>query len=172
MACNLSSGRKVPCKSSVGGLKAIYFADYGTLGGVTKSGSTITDILGTPTWYQFDIQGNSSLESTINSSRENGTTFYTQTLSLTLPFLDAATQDQIKILAHGRPHIIVEDKNGSKFMVGLENGADVTGGTIVTGAALGDLSGYTLTFEAMEKDAPYFVTEVISASGTQIDPTA
>ena len=35
--------------------------------------------------------------------------------------------------------------------MGLENGADVSGGTIVTGAAMGDLSGYTLTFSGMEK---------------------
>ena len=32
MACLLTSGRALPCKSSVGGLKAIYFADFGTLG--------------------------------------------------------------------------------------------------------------------------------------------
>ena len=35
--------------------------------------------------------------------------------------------------------------------MGLENGADVSGGSIVTGAAMGDLSGYTLTFSGMEK---------------------
>ena len=42
-------------------------------------------------------------------------------------------------------------------MVGLENGADLTGGTIVTGAAMGDLSGFTLTFTAQETAPPNFV---------------
>lgn len=172
MGCVLSSGRVVPCKSSVGGLKAVYFADYGTLGGVQATGSIISDILGTPTWYKFDLKGSSSLESTVTSDRGTGTTFYEQTLNLTLTFLDAATQDQVKILAHGRPHVVVEDNNGNFLMVGLEHGADVTGGSIVTGASMGDLSGFTLTFAAQEKDPPYFVTEAISASATVIDPTA
>ena len=42
-----------------------------------------------------------------------------------------------------RPHVAVEDYNGNVFIMGLENGAEVTGGTIVTGAAMADLSGYT-----------------------------
>ena len=31
MACDLSLGRKEPCKDVVGGIKAVYFADFGDL---------------------------------------------------------------------------------------------------------------------------------------------
>lgn len=175
MACLLTSGRALPCKSSVGGLKAVYFADYGTLGDATIVGGEITGLSGTPDFFKFDIKGNSSLETTINSSRENGTTFYTQTLNLTLTTLDKATQEEIKLLAASRPHIAVEDYNGNFFLVGLENGAEVTGGTIVSGAAMGDLSGFTLTMEGQETAPAYFVTASIitaAASATQIDPNA
>ena len=41
--------------------------------------------------------------------------------------------------------------------MGLEHGADVSGGTIVTGAAMGDLSGYTLTLSAMERKPANFM---------------
>ena len=175
MACALTSGRSLPCKSAVGGLKTVYYADYGTLGTATITAGEITALTGTPTWYQYDIKGNSSLETTINSSRENGTTFYTQTLNLTLTYLDKSTQEEIKLLAAARPHIAVEDYNGNFFLVGLEHGAEVTGGTVVSGAAMGDLSGFTLTFEAMETSPAYFVTSTVitdDASGTQIDPDA
>jgi len=175
MACALTTGRSLPCKSAVGGLKTVYFADYGTLGTATISSGEITALSGTPTWYQFDIKGNSSLETTVNSSRENGTTFYTQTLNLTLTFLDKGTQEEIKLLAAARPHIAIEDYNGNFFLVGLEHGAEVTGGTIVSGAAMVDLSGFTLTFEAMETAPAYFVTSTVvtdDASATQIDPDA
>jgi hypothetical protein len=40
---------------------------------------------------------------------------------------------------------------------------------------MGDLSGFTLTFEAMETAPAYFVTSTVitsDASGTQIDPDA
>ena len=175
MACLLTSGRALPCKSSVGGLKAVYFADYGTLGATTIASGEITAIAGTPDFFKFDIKGNSSLETTINSSRENGTTFYTQTLNLTLPVLDKATQEEIKLLATARPHVAIEDYNGNFFMVGLEHGAEVTGGTIVSGAAMGDLSGFTLTLEGQETDPAYFVTSTVitsNESASQIDPNA
>ena len=76
MGCLITSGRKVPCKSAVGGIKTIYFADYGTLGDATIVSGEITGVSGTPTWFQFDVKGNSSMETAITSSRENGTTFY------------------------------------------------------------------------------------------------
>jgi len=175
MACALTTGRSLPCKSAVGGLKTVYFADYGTLGTATISAGEITALSGTPSWYQYDIKGNSSLETTVNSSRENGTTFYTQTLNLTLTYLDKATQEEIKLLAAARPHVAIEDYNGNFFLVGLEHGAEVTGGSIVSGASMADLSGFTLTFEAMETAPAYFVTSTVitdDASATQIDPDA
>jgi len=175
MACLLTSGRALPCKNSVGGLKAVYFADYGTLGAETIVAGEITALAGTPDFFKFDIKGNSSLETTINSSRENGTTFYTQTLNLTLTVLDKATQEEIKLLAASRPHVAIEDYNGNFFMVGLEHGAEVTGGTIVSGAAMGDLSGFTLTMEAMETSPANFTVSTVvtdNESATQIDPNA
>lgn len=173
MACLLTTGRALGCKKSVGGLKAVYFADYGTLGTVTETAGEITAITGTPDFFKYDIKGNSSLETTINSSRENGTTFYTQTLNLTLPVLDKATQEEIKLLSSSRPHVAIEDYNGNFFLVGLEHGAEVTGGTIVSGAAMGDLSGFTLTLEGQEVAPAPFVTSTVitdNESSSQIDP--
>lgn len=176
MACLLTTGRSLPCKNSVGGLKSVGFADYGSLGTLTISAGEVT------AWsevsveiYQYDIKGNSSLETTITSSRENGTTFYQSALNLTLPYLDKATQEEIKLLASARPHVFVEDYNGNWFLLGSEHGCEVTGGTIVTGAAMGDLSGMTLTFDAQEKQPPYFVTPATvtaDISATKIDPEA
>lgn len=173
MACTLTTGRKVPCKSAVGGLKTVYFADYGTLGAATLVGGEVTALAGSPALFQFDIKGNSSLETAVNSSRENGTTFYESTLNLTLTFLEKATQEELKLIAHARPHVFVEDYNGNYFVMGLEHGAEVTGGSIVSGAAMGDLSGFTLTLVAQETAPPYFVTASVvtgAASATQITP--
>jgi len=64
---------------------------------------------------------------------------------------------EIKLLSYGRPHIVVEDRNGNAFIMGLDHGADCSGGTIVTGSAFGDLSGYTLTFSSQEKRPANFL---------------
>jgi hypothetical protein len=175
MGCLLTTGRNLNNKNRVGGLKAVYFADYGTLGAITEVAGEITVLAGTPDWFVYDLKGNSSLETTINSSRETGSTSYTQTLNLTLPVLDKATQEELKILAVTRPHIAVEDYNGNYFLVGLQHGADLTGGTIVSGAAMADLSGFTLTMEAQEiAPAQFVLASVITAqeSAVKIDPTA
>tara|TARA_R110002167_G_scaffold120390_3_gene298241 strand:+ start:417 stop:941 length:525 start_codon:yes stop_codon:yes gene_type:complete len=173
MACNtLTTGRSLPCKTGFGGVKVVYFAEYGTLGTTTiDADGTVSAFSGSPVWFQYDVKGNSSLETAITSSRENGTTFYAQTLNLTLTYLDNATQQEIQILAVSRPHLVVEDYLGNQFLCGYENGVECTGGTVVTGAAAGDLSGFTLTFEGQEETAPYFIdTGVVSASATQITP--
>ena len=176
MAClTLTSGRALPCKKTVGGLKAVYFADFGTLGTATITGSEITAFSGTPDFFKFDINGTSSLETTINSSKENGSLFYTQTLNLSLLVLDKSTQEEIKIIATSRPHVAVEDYNGKFFLIGLLNGTETTGGSIVTGAAMGDAQSFTLTLEAMEVDPAHFVEATVIpalASATQILPNA
>ena len=173
MACTLTTGRKIPCKSAFGGIKSVYFADYGGITSVTVDGATKeATIAGSPTWYEFDVKGNSSLETTVTSSRENGTTFYTQTLNLTLTYLDAKTQAELQTLAVGRPYVVVQDYYGNNFLCGFENGMECTGGTVVTGAAAGDLSGFTLTFEGMEETAPYFLDAAVTGDAAQIDPTA
>ena len=158
MACDLTKGRALPCRDSVGGLKAVYFVDFGGLGAVTVSATDeVTDMGGTFNAYKYVLKGTSSVEQTINASRENGTVFFDQAVSLTLPQLSKEDNNEIKILAYGRPHIVVEDYNGNAYLVGREHGADVTGGTIASGAAMGDMSGYTLTFNAMEVTAANFI---------------
>ena len=168
MACDLSLGRKEPCKDVVGGIKNLYFVNYGDLGTVTitddGAAEEITDITGYTgdvdgnlTCFKYEVKGNSSLEQTVNASRENGTVFYEQTLNLTLKKLSKTDNKELKLLAYGRPHVVIEDYNRNFMMMGLENGADVSGGTIVTGAAMGDLSGYTLTLTGMERRAAVFL---------------
>ena len=175
MACLLTIGRSIPCKSAFGGIKAAYFADFGAITAVTVDATTkqVTALTGSPTWYKFDVKGNSSLETTVTSSRENGTTFYTQTLNLTLTYLEAKTQAELQLIATARPYVVVEDYYGNQFLCGFENGMECTGGTTVTGGSAGDLSGFTLTMEGLEELAPYFLDAgLVTAAAGQIDPTA
>lgn len=157
MACLLTLGRKEPCKDVVGGIKNVYFVNFGDLGVVTQTLDEITDIAGAFSAFKYEVKGNSSFEQNITSSRENGTTFFEQTLNLTLHKLSKEDNKELKLLAYGRPHVAVEDYNGNVFLMGLNNGADISGGTIVTGAAMGDLSGYTLTLSGMEQLPANFV---------------
>lgn len=174
MACNLTTGRALSCNDSVGGIKSVFFAEYGTMGALTVTSGEVTAFAGTPDFYEFEVRGgNSSLEQTITGSRENGTVFYEQTLNVTLQKLDLLTQEEIVKIAKARPHVVIKTYNDEYLMVGAVHGADVTGGTIVTGAALGDLTGFTLTLVGQETLPAYFVDSTAFEaliSATQINP--
>jgi len=162
MPCDITLGRALPCKDVVGGITNVIFVNFNALAPVVLTADdSIASISGTTgggfSGFEYDLKGNSSFEQTINSSRENGTTFFTQTLNLTFTKLSKTDNKQIKLLAYGRPYVFVTDYNGNTFMMGRVNGAEVTGGTIVTGAAMGDLSGYTLTMEGQETTPANFL---------------
>ena len=168
MACDIAIGRLEPCKDSVGGINAVYFVNYGDLGAITYD-TTDTDVIdsvaGTPSAYKFDVRGNSTYTENIQSSRENGTTMFEQVLELSLKKLTKEDHKTIKLLSFGRPHVIIEDNNGNLLLAGLEHGADVTGGTVVTGGAMGDMSGYTLSFTGMEKTPANFIDGTLADAG-------
>ena len=154
MACDLTHGRLEVCKEFVGGIKAVYFIPYGALGaityGTTDASDRITTIAGTLSLYKYELKGANSFEQTITSSRENGTTFAEQTLTFTIKGLDATTTKQVKLLAWGRPHVVIKTNANNFFIAGLEHGMDVTTGLIANGTAMGDLNGYTLTLVGQE----------------------
>jgi hypothetical protein len=168
MSCDISAGRLEPCKNSVGGLTAVYFVNYGDATGYTYDSvdtDVIDNVAGTPTAYKYELKGTSSFTQNINASRDNGTVFFEQVLELSLKKLTIKDHRNIKLLAYGRPQVLVEDYNGNVFYCGLKNGMDVTGGTIVTGAAMGDMSGYTLTLTGMEQVPANFLGAAITAAG-------
>ena len=154
MACDLTHGRLEVCKEFVGGIKAVYFIPYGVFGaityGTTDASDRITTIAGTLSLYKYELKGANSFEQTITSSRENGTTFAEQTLTFTIKGLDATTTKQVKLLAWGRPHVVIKTNANNFFIAGLEHGMDVTTGLIANGTAMGDLNGYTFTLVGQE----------------------
>ena len=172
MACTLSLGRKEPCKDSVGGIRAVYFADFGDLGAITEADDVISAFGSNPDFYQYEVKGASSFTQNIQSNRENGTTAFEQVLELTLHKLSKEDHKELKVLAFGRPHVLVEDYNGNVFVAGLEHGMEVTGGTIVTGGAMGDLSGYTLTLTGMERRPANFIAVTGAAPDAETDIAA
>lgn len=163
MACDLTGGRLKPCKDAVGGIRKIHFVDFGDLGTITLTDDEVTDMDGTFSYHTYDVKGNSSLETNIQTSLENGTTFFEQVLNVTLHKLTKEDNKELKLMAYGRPHVFVETFDGNLLLVGREHGAEVTGGTAVTGTAMGDLQGYTLTLTANEITMPNFVSGATSA---------
>ena len=166
MSCDITNGRIEQCKDSVSGLKAIYFVNFDDLDSdnITYD-ATNTDVI--DTWepasalsmYKYELKSTAnSFTTAIQTSRDNGTTFFEQTLVINLKRQDFATHKNIKLLAYGRPRIVVRSMTDQFFLMGLDQGADMSSGNISSGAALGDFNGYeSLTFVAMEEVPANFI---------------
>lgn len=160
MSCDLANGRLEVCKTAVGGIDAIYFVNYGDYTGITYDGTNtdvIDSVAGVTTLYKFELKGTNSFDQVLNSSRENGTTFAEQTLTFTLKNQDITTHKIAKLLAYGRPHVVVRSRNGNFFFAGLEHGMEVTTANVSNGTAMGDLNGYTFTMVGQEKLLANFI---------------
>ena len=180
MACDISLVRLEACKDSVGGLKAVYFMNYADVPAAdivydatdTDVVETLNDTPSTISAYKYELKGNSTFEQNINASRENGTMFVEQVLNISLKKQDLATHKEIKLISYGRPKVIVEDYNNNFFVMVIEHGADVTAGTIMSGASMGDMNGYTLTLTAQERSPANFMdatTELaLAAAGVTV----
>lgn len=169
MACDVNLGRLEPCKDSVGGIIAIYINgaySSGLLDSATFDATgEITAFAAPLTFYKFDLKGANGFEQTNENSRENGTSFFTQTGTVVLKKQDKTTTAQMKLLSYGRPQIIFQDYNGNYFLAGIENGCEVQVNT-ATGQGMGDLNGYNLTITGTEKSPANFIDPTIIGDTT------
>jgi hypothetical protein len=151
MACNLSAGRLEVCKESIGGIQGVYFINYTTSSFTTDANGLLTAVPSGSVLYAYQLKGSSAYTETVTTSRNNGTTFFSQALTLNLKKLTNEMTTQLKTMAYGRPQVIVWTNNGDALLLGKTLGCDVTAGSIQTGGALGDLYGYSITLTGMEQ---------------------
>jgi len=152
MACDITIGRDRACKDGLGGNSTLYLynelADAFT---VLNGEATAMNVLLTAA-FAFPLEGDgNTLEQSMVSDRNTGTKVNTQTLTVTLKNMDAATSAEFNLLAAGYPQAVVVDRNGNHHAIGLDDGIDFTV-LASTGGAKTDMNGYTLTGVATTTD--------------------
>ena len=182
MACTaLTKGRGLTCNRIAGGIKNVYFGVYdefnknATTGevygtGIVVSSGEITDIeMGTNDLYRYSLpRGESSLTETIVGSTENGTIYYTPSISIKLNQLTKEDQNQLRLLGLSKLIVFAElnqlNSSGRNIIVGmgLRNGMRLNSGTDVSGAAWGDHNGYNWTLDGMEETPMCMVADYSS----------
>lgn len=160
MACNVLANRSEPCKEFVGGLRGVFLVPYvfsnvvakdasGLVTAITQSGTNVTG-------YFWELKGLSTLEVSGAASRDNGTTAYTQTLTLSIKpsgSTPAAADSDTEIfdtLTKGRWRVIVWDRNDVFTLLGETEGMDATTNVGTWGTQMGDARLNTITLVGME----------------------
>lgn len=175
MSCNLTGGITFGCRDNVGGVNKVWITDFDNVTGITQNtGSTITAISGTGTWYAFDlIRTTSEATETVNASLENGTVFYQTELTMYFAKLEQYKRNILKTMAQSfRLAVVMETNDGSYFLIGQEYGMYVSAGSNVTGLALGDRQGYNITLQSMEMNPMNELSGTLASivSGMTVEP--
>ena len=180
MACGLiTKGRGLDCNRISGGIKYVYFGVYDQFTapiettGLPVTAGEVTDLeMGANDLYRYTMPlGVASLTDTIVGSRENGTIYYTPSLSVILNRLTKEDQNQIKLLGATKlvcfAQLNATLPSGTDVIValGVTNGLELNAGTMDSGAAWGDRGGYTLTFDGMEASPFPMVADYPIATG-------
>lgn len=173
MACTLTTGRGVDCRNAIGGLKSIYLfvddsdnAQVLTTGDFTATAQEITTFAALQPAVQIDLRkGSASFTQNIMASVENGTLYYEQVVEAQLHKMDVETLALVDSLSKVRVTIAVHDQNDNVYILGVGNGAEVTGGTGETGTGFGDFHGFNLTITA-ESTLPAFMAARTSGPGS------
>ena len=153
MACALTQGRAIDCRNSTGGIEEVLIADFGNITIGTVAAGVITALTQTAAtnFYRYSLEKeNGSLVETQTGSLENGTNFYDSVLDFTTKNLTASENEELTLLDQARLFVIVKDMNGKYWSVGAYHAADKLSGTSVTGAAFGDMNGYSYSITSKE----------------------
>jgi len=133
--------------------------------GATTAGE-IDDSTAALVLKDFDMMKNTgSFTQTVNASIENGTIFYTQVVSCVFSKNVSSDIAGFGDMIKARLVIVVQDVNDNYFVMGHLRGCEVSGGSVETGTALGDMNGLKYEFTAEETIAAPFLDIVTAVAG-------
>jgi hypothetical protein len=167
MACNTSlTSILKSCDNNTGGVTKFYIAPSEFVTGTTQTNGTITAIGMSGASKFVEYQFNKNTANYVEDaaiSLENGSTFYTTTVTLSIPRREVSKRNSIALVAAGQRDlkIILKDGNGLYWFVGYANSANLTGLGEGSGTAKGDGSKYSLTFIAEEPELMFEVNSAI-----------
>lgn len=161
MSCSSIVALSRACGSEgiVAGLEKLYIVSYSDLDG--SSGSTFT----TATNGQVNditlavgkkyvevglLRSSTGLNEALTKNVENGTAYFTQTMTLVLSDMTVENQAFIKSVLNQPVSVLLKARTGKYFVAGLSGQFELSGLEGGTGIKEGDLAGYTLTFTGID----------------------
>ena len=156
--CLITSGLTADCSNAVGGIQAIWLADYLDLiaDSTTVVAARVISVVPATTVYGYSFRPeNAGLDISIMTDATQGTTHHEQTLSARFNFVDNDLLDKFTKIAYARPVIFAQDRNEQVFVLGARNGCTITDARSSVGRAFADGNGLDVTFTARENET-YF----------------
>lgn len=173
MPCAITSGYTIDCRENVGGIQAIWLISNANLydasgnSRVTESSGTVTAMTkatGTR-FYKFEVPRGTAVASTnMTGSMENGTIFFTHSMTFPINTRTATVRNIITTLAKNRLTFVTLEMDGVYRMYGQGYGLMMDSTTNSSGTAPGDRNGAELVFSSMEINDFLVVSSSVAAN--------
>lgn len=165
MACTQTlAGIIRDCLPNMGGIRAVYLANFADVSSITESSGAISAISmsGSAVFKKYEFARNtSSLSSNYAVNAENGTTYVETDLLMVFNRMDTAKRLEIVAMAQGELVAIVEDNNGNMWYLGHDEPLTLNAGDGLTGTARADRNGYSVTLRDNSLELPMSFTGTI-----------
>ena len=167
MPCALIGSITQECRGSIGGIKEIKLKVIQSAATVAANfavtSGAVTIAAGSRSlWYRYYIEKETAVMTDYaNIDIENGTVFYKPELKIVLTKLRAQVRNEAEVLAQTPVQIAVKDYNNNHWLIGKDNGMDLSGAAGATGKARAERSGYELVFTGKEPAPVLFMTQVV-----------
>ena len=151
MACDITAGRAKPCKTQLGGVSKLFLFNWLEAPFTFAAGvATAMNVALTEAFvYDLSTLGADVLVENGVGDEAAGTFVNTQTVTAILQGVDAATQNEMKLLAQGRVSAVIKSNNGDYHLVGDTDGINFNVDA-TTGTTHAEFTGYTLTGSSLE----------------------
>ncbi len=162
MACNIINGILNGCADQVGGVKSIIIGDWSSDSVYAlNSDNVITGVTSGSTYYTFEQVSEAAEFLTTgthqNGQGGNGANFFTSQLNMTFRRKDAELRNTLLLMARGVLSVIVQDNNGTYWLLGYDSPVYVLESALNTGKLYGDASN-TIGLEDVAREMPYEIT--------------
>jgi hypothetical protein len=172
MSCGLTAGwNDRICTNGKGGIKSVmFFAKDQISGTPTKVGNEVTALTVTGDTFLYKLKRDLSNATYPPRVNDNGTLMYEQTLTMVLNNDTKELRAEINLLAQNELVAVVEKRNGSIIVLGLDQGLQMREASESgTGTAVTDRNGHTLVFTSMEdNEVPDLATAVYTTLLSQV----
>lgn len=156
MACDLTKGFTLGCLEGIGGVKEVLIANYTLPSGADfMSGVTYDAVTGevtalpTATIYRYvPFRNSGSYVETVQKNLETGTLFFSQEVQWTFGKLNQEMRNEFLNVAKAKMIVFVRTNDDQILLIGATEGAQLTAGTVQSGAQKADLMGYQVTTTA------------------------
>ena len=160
MVGQISNGRQLVCKNSLGGISKLWlfpYVKYNRSQIITQS--NILETFPTTTIYRFNFLGNPN-PTNAQVEEDGGKCF---NLGITFDLQGSNDSYNIEKLLFKDYRFITQDRNGLYVIYGLFNGVECSSLTYNSGGGKQDLNGFNLSFEGKEENGVYFIDNLEEA---------